>query len=244
MEKSHFELAFVRAQKNFKPLVKNKINPHFKNTYADLTACFEATLPALNAENISVSQAIEFEQADGRGQMFLATYLIHETGSQRKTMIPIIGDIKTMQQLGSALTYARRYSFQAAVCISAEEDDDGNAAAKPEDKPEKPKEITKTVANAPVQGLFKDGKKVDTPQGTTHLESKPIEDDKKVSEAQLKRLFAISNAKGWTHEQCKLYIEAAFGLQTSKELAWPQYNKLISVIEGGSYVRAINGLGR
>jgi len=41
------------------------------------------------------------------------------------------------QGYGSALTYARRYSLQAA-CGIAPEDDDGNAASKPKPEPKKP----------------------------------------------------------------------------------------------------------
>ena len=34
-----------------------------------------------------------------------------------------------VNQLGSALTYARRYSIQSVLGVAAEDDDDGNAAS-------------------------------------------------------------------------------------------------------------------
>jgi hypothetical protein len=64
-----------------------------------------------------------------------------------------------------------------------------------------------------------------------------------VSEAQLKRMFAISHEAGWTHEQIKLYMAAAWGLESSKDLDRVKYDRLIEVMQSGPYVKAITGLG-
>ena len=41
--------ALVKAQRKFSPALKTSTNPHFKSKYADLSACVEAVIDALNA---------------------------------------------------------------------------------------------------------------------------------------------------------------------------------------------------
>jgi hypothetical protein len=54
----------------------------------------------------------------------------------------------------------------------------------------------------------------------------------KVTEPQLKRLFAISRAKGWDLEHVRKEIEK-IGVKDSKDLNRTQYDALISLIEKG-----------
>ena len=54
----------------------------------------------------------------------------------------------------------------------------------------------------------------------------------KVTEPQLKRLFAISRAKGWDLEYVRKEIEK-IGVKYSKDLNRTQYDALISLIEKG-----------
>ncbi len=64
----------------------------------------------------------------------------------------------------------------------------------------------------------------------------------KVTEPQLKRMFAICKEKSWTHEQVKLCIKAVYNLDSTTHLNQDQYNELISVIERESYVQAMKGM--
>ena len=56
--------ALVKAQKAFGPALKSSTNPHFKSRYADLAACVEAVIEALNANGIALVQQ-SHECADG-----------------------------------------------------------------------------------------------------------------------------------------------------------------------------------
>lgn len=119
--------ALVKAQKAFGPALKSSLNPHFKNRYADLAACVEAVIDALNENGIMLMQPCH-ESASG---VIVETLFIHESGetmSAGKLHVPAAK--QDPQGYGSALTYARRYSLMAA-CGIAPEDDDGNAASKP-----------------------------------------------------------------------------------------------------------------
>ena len=119
--------ALVKAQKAFGPALKSSTNPHFKSRYADLAACVEAVIDALNENGIALVQH-SHECADG---IIIETIFIHESGemiSGGKLHVPATK--QDAQGYGSAMTYARRYSLQAA-CGIAPEDDDGNKASRP-----------------------------------------------------------------------------------------------------------------
>ena len=123
---SKIAAAFVKAQKAFGPALKSSSNPHFRSRYADLSACVEAVIDALNNNGIALMQQTS-ECADG---VIVETVMIHESGetlSSGKLHVPATKH--DAQGYGSALTYARRYSLMAA-CGIAPEDDDGNAASK------------------------------------------------------------------------------------------------------------------
>jgi hypothetical protein len=61
----------------------------------------------------------------------LRTTLLHKSGQWIASEVPLmVGEKSTMQTLGSAITYARRYGLAAMVGVVADEDDDGNAASK------------------------------------------------------------------------------------------------------------------
>jgi hypothetical protein len=125
--------ALVKAQKQFGPALKSSSNPHFKSKYADLAACVEAVIDALNAHGIALMQQTR-ECSDG---VTVETVFIHESGETLTSgPLHVPASKHDAQGYGSALTYARRYSLMAA-CGIAPEDDDGNAAASsaPQRKP-------------------------------------------------------------------------------------------------------------
>lgn len=116
--------ALVKAQKAFGPALKSSTNPHFKNRYADLSACVEAVIDGLNGAGIALVQRT-FEDATG---VTVETMFIHESGEMLECgKLHVPAAKQDPQGYGSALTYARRYSLMAA-CGIAPEDDDGNAA--------------------------------------------------------------------------------------------------------------------
>ena len=123
--RKHISLALVKAQKAFGPALKSSQNPHFKSRYADLSACVEAVVEALNNNGIALTQ--HTHHADGG--VCVETILLHESGEELTFGRLFVPSSKNdAQGYGSALTYARRYSLMAA-CGLAPEDDDGNAAS-------------------------------------------------------------------------------------------------------------------
>ncbi len=120
--------ALVKAQKAFGPALKTHTNPAFRSKYADLSACIEAVMDALNDNGIAMIQQTR-EDATG---VTVETVFVHESGEQISSgPLHVPAAKQDPQGYGSALTYARRYSLMAA-CGIAPEDDDGNASRKAE----------------------------------------------------------------------------------------------------------------
>jgi hypothetical protein len=118
--------ALVKAQKAFQPALKTSLNPHFRSKYADLSACVEAVIDALNDNGIYLLQK-NYDCPDG---VMVETVFVHESGEMMECgIVHFPASKKDSQGYASALTYARRYSLMSAAGI-APEDDDGNAASK------------------------------------------------------------------------------------------------------------------
>lgn len=116
--------AFVAAQKEFAPALKTATNPHFGKKYADLGACIEAVLDALNKHGLAVMQR---PLPDLTG-VTIETVFLHESGEEiNGGQLHLPAAKQDPQGYGSATTYCRRYGLMAA-CGIAPEDDDGNAA--------------------------------------------------------------------------------------------------------------------
>lgn len=117
--------AFIKAKKEFGPALKDRTNPAFKSKYADLGACLDAVDDALLANGIALMQETFMDETG----VTVETVFIHESGeTMRGGRLHVPASKQDPQGYGSALTYARRYSLQAA-CGIAPEDDDGNAAS-------------------------------------------------------------------------------------------------------------------
>lgn len=146
--------AFIKAQKSFTPAVRNSTNPHFRNKYADLAACLEAVLPALNDNGLALQQVID----DAEHGITVETKLVHESGETLnfgKLFVPVVKN--DAQGYGSALTYGRRYGVM--LLGIAPEDDDGNAAARsaPVAKPKRPARTMEELSVEMARATTEDG---------------------------------------------------------------------------------------
>lgn len=113
-------LALSKAQKNIGSAAKGSANPFFKSKYADLGSVMEACKEALNNEGITVLQPVT---TTPEGKHAVETVLLHESGESISSTMTLELTKTNMQDLGSAISYARRYSLQSLVFIPAEDDD-------------------------------------------------------------------------------------------------------------------------
>lgn len=115
--------ALAKAQGQMRPADKDAVNPHFRKSYATLAALWEAAKGPLSANGLAFTQLIQGET--------LVSILAHSSGEFLSSEYPIKPMKPDPQGVGSAITYARRYSMQAMLGLSADEstEDDGNAAS-------------------------------------------------------------------------------------------------------------------
>ncbi len=129
--------ALAKAQAGMSAATKSATNPHFKRAYADLNDCWEAAREPLTAQGLSVVQGIS-TTSDTPTRVRCVSRLLHTSGQWiEPDGLEITPDKATAQGIGSAATYARRYSFCALVGIAPGDDDDGVGA---EPKSETPAE--------------------------------------------------------------------------------------------------------
>lgn len=120
--------ALLAAQKKMPTVEKNKTvdSGKFSYRYATLDHLIAKTLPVLHEHGLALVQMPVVTEI---GQPALRTILIHgPSGEQLSADMPLFG-VTGMQDLGSAITYARRYAWAAALGIASEDDDDGAAAS-------------------------------------------------------------------------------------------------------------------
>jgi hypothetical protein len=123
--------ALLEVQRAMPAIEPNATNPHFKSKYVSLDHLLAVTLPILHRHGVVLVQ----NPTNIEGAPALKTTFIHaESGDIQFDVMPLVLDKENSQGLGSALTYCRRYMLAAALGISSEKDDDGNAASPQEPK--------------------------------------------------------------------------------------------------------------
>lgn len=122
-----FAEALALAQLEIEGADKDNQNPHFKSKYATLASVWDACHGPLNRQGIAILQV---PGANAGGTSVLYTWLIHKSGQWFRGEWKIKPTQDTPQGVGSAVTYARRYSLAAMTGVAPkDDDDDGNSAS-------------------------------------------------------------------------------------------------------------------
>lgn len=109
---------------------KDATNPHFRSKYATLDTGLNVIREALSKVGISFVQTTRIE-----GEMLMLDSRIMFGNQWIESEYPVTKFPAKQQEIGSALTYARRYSLFALAGVAGEEDDDANAASTPTPAP-------------------------------------------------------------------------------------------------------------
>jgi hypothetical protein len=148
MENKSFYEKLAKAKLNFKPIVKNKKGQSGNQIYwyADLGTILDSTEKYLLEQGLVLHSSV----SDVEGKKEVVTSLSDGVHSISSKFELINLEIKTskngfeklnIQEVGSAISYARRYNIVALLNVVADDDDDGSSAinkVKPEPKLEKP----------------------------------------------------------------------------------------------------------
>lgn len=129
---AEFFKELAAAQSEFGTVRKNRTNPATHSEYADLQSVFDAVKPALNKHGFFIYQRVTTNADSVSAETFLA-HASGQTLSSGPFTVPSAGlmnrGTNAAQAIGSARTYACRYSVVSFLCLTADDDDDGNAAA-------------------------------------------------------------------------------------------------------------------
>lgn len=137
MELDQLATALSAAQGEFEAVAKTETNPFFKSKYAGLPDVIRTASPILAKHGLAICQMIEFGYELANVDT-LTTYLLHKSGQYIKATMRLHLTKDDPQGQGSAVTYARRYAYMAALGLVADEDDDGNAASRPQAQQARP----------------------------------------------------------------------------------------------------------
>lgn len=120
--------AIAVAQGKMQPAVKDSINPHYGSRYADLVSVVEVGRENLAAAGLAVIQEPLTDIA--QGYVGVRTRITHKSG-QWVELEPLWAKARSLgaQDIGSAVTYLRRYTHAPAVGITTDDDDDGETEA-------------------------------------------------------------------------------------------------------------------
>lgn len=121
--------ALARAQAKYKLVQKGesatittKDGRSYSYRYASLEAILAGITPALTSEELALTQSLEWQE-----HPWLITRLLHSGGGMLESRYPI-ALYDRPQEMGSAITYGRRYSIACLAMVAPEEDDDAQAA--------------------------------------------------------------------------------------------------------------------
>ena len=126
-------LGLAKAQGAFPEIERNrtvKVTPRsggagYSFKYATFSNILTAVRKPLADNGLAFTQIISHDSVGG---FYVLTTTLHHGNQYLSSKVPLIAEGGSNQQFGSALTYMKRYAFASMLGISADEDDDGNAA--------------------------------------------------------------------------------------------------------------------
>lgn len=114
-------------------LIPTKSGGSYQYKYADLSDIWEAIREPLKTNGLAVTQSLT---GGASGFMGIKTTVWHTSGQVFADTVEIpTGSSRTAQEVGSQVTYFKRYALSALLGLSTEEDDDGAAASRTRTEP-------------------------------------------------------------------------------------------------------------
>jgi len=144
--------AMAKAQAEITGASKSSENPHFRSKYADLASVWDACRGPLTKHGLAIIQWPRLAHLGGEAwALELETVLTHTSGQWMADTLAVVLARLDAQSIGSAITYARRFSLGAVAGV-APEDDDGEGATAGAPLARQGKSAPATTASAPPAG--------------------------------------------------------------------------------------------
>lgn len=127
--------AVMKVKAKLQAVSKSANNPFFKSKYADLNTHLDAVEPLLEENDLVLLQPVSVNAV---GANVVSSIIIDKNGQFVSSEMTVVAKEADMQKLGSAITYARRYTLGALLSMKAEDDDGNFAAGKTAERTTKP----------------------------------------------------------------------------------------------------------
>jgi hypothetical protein len=197
--------ALAKARVAFEPIVRSKTvavkteRGSYTFSYAPLEDILAATTEALSAHGLVLVSGID-QGADGG--VVLSTRLMHASGQWLESCVHV-GRHSKMQEMGSSLTYARRYAITGLLGISADTDDDANAADGNtiESQASRPRQPVPPIVSKSESSVFE----------TIHRNGH-VSDEPRPSAEQIEALVALAEAANEPKELMATTIRRMMGI--------------------------------
>lgn len=177
-----FQAEMPTVTKSQKAEVPTKSGGKYTYTYAGLADVTEAAMPLLSKHGLSFSAC---PKRTDHGDYELVGILLHKSGEQLTGALPIQG--RAAQEIGSSITYGRRYLFGCMTGLVTDDDDDGALANGSQQRPTARRQTSQQQGGGPAPQ-----------QGGTRA----------ASEAQLRMLGALMSEAGMTNRELALAFVA------------------------------------
>ena len=206
MKREHAQSEFAQALANFQadipPIAKSKTANAgaYRYKYADLSDI----QVAISRKMKECGLAYTFDTREEGDTLHVGCIVFHTGGHRERTEFPVPVDRRARmngaQQIGSALTYGRRYALTASLgIVTADEDDDGQSGGTVDSRRLQPERI-KPAGNSPAQNME-----------ASHQELRPGHSGESgapiiISRAEHRRLEALLSEAKLPRERIKLWI--------------------------------------
>lgn len=178
-----------------------------RRKYSDIADVIETVRPVLHAHGLSY---VQFPGTDDRGVTTVTTRLVHKSGEWMEGTVSMPSGGNGAQGVGSAITYARRYSLVAMLGLASEDDDGAGASAPP------PRQ---QAQRAPRQ----------------EQQPEPPANPNALTPAQLKKLQVLANEKGYGEKGKRLALWTEVlgreGITSANDLNKTEAARLIDAME-------------
>jgi hypothetical protein len=196
---------FAEAQLNFEPIIKNKTVEVRTKTGGTYTFEYADLDEILSKTRVHLNKK-GFAVSWTVEQNLMVCRLFHKDG-EITSVAEIKGQATSAQEMGALFTYFRRYTYTNLIGISSEDDNDASE----------------------LQHSFKQTRAQPQQQSMPSVESKPVG----LSEAQVRRLWAIAKSKSVSEQLINNHIKLVIGVDSVQHLSFKQYTDLVDKIEKG-----------
>lgn len=116
----------VSVNKSREAAIPTKSGGSYAYRYAALEDVLDTVRPVLAKHGLTITQTASNQNADF---LTISTAILHRSGQYIVFDSLALPNGRTAQEIGSAITYGRRYHLLACLNLAASDDDDGAAAA-------------------------------------------------------------------------------------------------------------------